>query len=194
MTTRLSSFVVPFLALMTMALAAPASAAAETYDLDLAHSSFYFHIGHAGVSRTHGRFNEARGTITADPANPANTSFDIAINATSVDTGNEKRDNHLRSPDFLDVKQFPAMTFKSTKVEKAEDGLTVTGNLTIHGQTRSITLTMKGGTVTEMPPGVKRIGYTGEFTINRSDYGMDKMLNAVSDDVVIAVSFEGTRK
>ncbi|MEX0776025.1 MAG: YceI family protein [Phycisphaeraceae bacterium] len=188
-------FVVALVALMS-GLVSPVLAAAQKYKLDAAHTSVYFSIKHAGISDVYGRFNEHQGSFTVDKDNPGGSSFEMSIKAASIDTGNAKRDDHLRSPDFLNVNQFPALTFKSTAVKAAQDGLEVTGDLTIHGQTKSVTITLKGGDTAEFPPGSgqMRMAYNGQLTIKRSDFGMTKMMGAVGDEVQIMLGLEGVKQ
>src|SRR5262249_11112345 len=109
-------------------------------------------------------------------------------------TNNKKRDEHLRSPDFLNAKQFPGIAFKSTAVKPIQDGFEVTGDLTLHGVTKSITFPLKGGAKAAFPKGSLRTGYSTELLLKRSAFGMDKMLQAVGDDVYVAISFEGVKK
>src|SRR5258708_35450568 len=124
------------------------------------HTAATFKIAHVGLSWTYGRFNEVTGAFTVDAADPGKTSFTLNIKTESVDTNNKKRDDHLRSPDFFNVKQFPAITFKSTKVALAKDkSYVVTGDLTMHGETKSISLNLKGGKEVEFPKGTKRVGF-----------------------------------
>jgi polyisoprenoid-binding protein YceI len=176
-----------------IALSAP-FAAAEDYTLDAAHTGVSFQVSHIGLSLTHGRFNDVSGTFTIAAANPAASSFALSIKSASIDTGNAKRDEHLRSPDFLNSKQYPAISFKSTSVKGVGEGLSVTGDLTLHGETKPVTFVLKGGKTAEFPKGVKRTGYSTELTIKRSEFGMDKMLDAIGDEIRIAISFEGTQK
>jgi polyisoprenoid-binding protein YceI len=171
-----------------------ALAAADKYVVDAVHTSVSFKVGHVGISYIHGRFNEMSGEFTLDKANPAGSSFTMSIRADTVDTNNKKRDEHLRSPDFFNVKQFPMITFKSTSVKPAGDGYEVTGDFTLHGVTKPITLTLKGGKEVEFPKGVTRTGFSTELTVKRTDFGMDKLVGPAGDEVHIAVSFEGTRK
>jgi len=105
----------------TMFAAAPAPAA-DAYALDTAHAGVTFKISHVGISWTYGRFNELNGDFTIDTADPSKCSFTMNIKSASIDTGNQKRDEHLRSPDFFNVKQYPVITFKSTAVKPAKDG------------------------------------------------------------------------
>jgi polyisoprenoid-binding protein YceI len=188
MTARLLGFV-----LLVATMASPA-ARADDYALDTSHAAVTFKISHIGLSWSYGRFKDLSGEFTIVAGNPAATKFEITAKAGSIDTDNAKRDEHLRSPDFFNAKQFPAISFKSTAVKAVKDGYDVTGDLTLHGVTKSITVTMVGGRTAEFPKGVQRTGYSTEFKIKRSEFAMDKMLEAIGDDVFISVSFEGTKK
>jgi polyisoprenoid-binding protein YceI len=150
-----------------------------------------FKISHLGLSWTHGRFNEVSGQFTIDSADPARSSFELSMRPESVDTGNLKRDEHLRGPDFFNVKHFRVLSFTSKSVRPIQGGFEVTGDFTLHGTTRSITFPLLGGRTAEFPPGVKRTGYSTEFKLKRSDFGMDKMIGAVGDEIDVAISFEG---
>jgi polyisoprenoid-binding protein YceI len=173
-------------------LCTPAQAG-DTYAVDTAHAAVNFRISHLGLSWTHGRFNELSGSFTIDD-DPAKCQFELTIKTESIDTGNAQRDTHLKSPDFFNAKQFPAISFKSTSVKAAGKDLEVTGDFTLHGVTKPITFTMVGGKKAEFPKGTHRTGYSTELTIKRADFGIDKFNGAVGDDVHVAVSFEGTKK
>lgn len=179
-------------AALVLGFSAPA-VQADTYELDGTHASVSFKIAHAGVSWTHGRFNGIKGAFTVDPS-PGKSSFEVTIAADSVDTNQPQRDEHLRSPDFFNVKQFPAITFKSTSVKPVEKGLEVTGDFTLHGVTKPITLVFEGGKTTEFPAGVARTGYTTQLVLKRTDFGVGKPNPGLGDEVYIDISFEGTRK
>jgi polyisoprenoid-binding protein YceI len=153
-----------------------------------------FKVQHIGISWVHGRFNEFSGSFVIDRDDPGKCSFTLTIKAESIDTANSMRDNHLRGPDFFNVKQFPAIEFKSTSVKGIDGGYEVTGDLTLHGETRPITFSLKGGKTAEFPKGVQRIGFTTDLTLKRSDFKMDRLLNAVGDEVPISISFEGIKK
>jgi polyisoprenoid-binding protein YceI len=172
----------------------PGGAVAQEHAIDGAHTSVSFQIPHLGLSWIWGRFNTVSGGFTLDANDPARSSFTMTIDAESVDTGIRQRDDHLRSPDFLNVRQFPMITFKSTRVAAVEGGFEVTGDFTLHGQTRPLTLRLEGGKTAEFPRGVARTGFTTSTTIKRSDFGMGGMLEVVGDEVKITVSFEGTRR
>ena len=168
--------------------------AADEYAIDPMHSGVTFKISHLGLSWVHGRFDELSGHFTIDPQDPASCSFALTINAQSVDTNNRKRDDHLRSPDFFNVKQFPTITFKSTSVQPVKDGYDVTGDLTMHGVTRPVTFKLVGGRNAEFPRGVHRTGFSAEFVVKRSEFGITKFAEAVGDNVYAEISFEGTKK
>lgn len=179
--------------LSVLGAAAPARAA-DDYAVDVMHAGVNFKISHLGLSWVYGRFNDFSGSFTIDPDDAAKSSFGLSIKAESIDTNNQKRDDHLRSPDFFNVKQFPTLTFQSTGVKALKDGYQVTGDLTLHGVTRPVTFALVGGRKAEFPKGVHRTGFSTELTVKRSEFGVDKFIEAVSDEVYIAVSFEGTKK
>lgn len=170
------------------------SARAENFDLDATHSAIVFKIQHAGISWSHGRFNNVTGKFWVDTVNPAGGEFEVTIKTDSIDTNNAQRDNHLRSPDFLNTKQFPEMSFKSTSVAASKDGYKVTGDFTMHGVTKSITLDLAGGKKIQFPKGVHRTGFSTDLVLKRSEFGMNKFLEGIGDDVHISISFEGTHK
>jgi polyisoprenoid-binding protein YceI len=183
-----------FLVALASFLAVPAPARADEYVLDAMHTSVYFKIEHIGISWTYGRFDDVNGTFTIDKDDPSKSSFTLTIKTESIDTNNKKRDDHLRSPDFFNAKQFPTITFTSTAVKPVAGGLDVTGDFTLHGMTKSITVPLKGGKEAEFPKGAHRKGFSTELTLKRTDFGMDKLVGAVGDEVVIGISFEGIRK
>jgi len=166
---------------------------ADDYAIDPAHAGFTFKIQHLGISWTYGRFDGFDGAFRIDP-NPANCAFAINIQADSIDTGNKQRDDHLRSPDWFNSKQFPLITFKSTAVKPVEGGLEVAGELTLHGVTKAVVLNLEGGNAAEFPAGVPRTGYTTNVIIKRSDFGMATMVGPVGDEVYLSISFEGIKK
>lgn len=161
-------------------------AAAEDWTLDASHTSIVFKVSHLGASETYGLFKEAAGSFTTGDS----PTFDITVNADSIDTGNAKRDQHLKSPDFFNVRQFPTIAFKSTASEKTDDGYNVTGDLTLHGVTKSITVGMTQGAVTSMQ-GKNVTGFSTTFEIQRTDFGMDYSVGPIGDTVTLMVSFEG---
>jgi polyisoprenoid-binding protein YceI len=192
MRMSVSSGVVAGLLAGVLGTAAPLRA--DEFTLDAAHAAVTFKISHLGLSWTHGRFNDLSGSFTIDKENPAKSTFALSIKTESIDTGVAKRDDHLRSPDFFNAKQFPAITFKTATVKPVEGGYEVTGDFTMHGVTKPVTLTLKGGRTAEFPKGVMRTGYSTDLTIKRSDFGIDKFKEGVGDEVFISISFEGTKK
>ncbi len=182
-------------AVLALVAAAPPVPAADTYGVDPAHSAVTFKIEHVGISYVQGRFNQVSGELAIDKDDPSKSSYTLTINVESVDTNQKQRDTHLRSDSFFNAKQFPTITFKSTSVKPVKDGLEVTGELTLHGETKPISFRLSGGKETEFPKGLKRIGYWSDnLKIKRSDFGMDQMLNAIGDSVSISVSVEAVKK
>jgi polyisoprenoid-binding protein YceI len=173
----------------------PAAAAPETYEVDAVHSTVLFRIQHAKAGNQYGRFNDMSGTFTLDDANPSAASVKLEVKAGSIDTANAKRDDHLRGPDFFNVAQFPTITFVSTAVAKAgEHAFDVTGDLTLHGVKKSVTVRMEKVGAAKDPWGNFRAGFEGVLTIKRSDFDMKNMLEVVSDEVRLILAFEGIRK
>jgi polyisoprenoid-binding protein YceI len=171
-----------------------AARAAESYSVDPVHSSVSFGISHAGISDIHGRFNDFSGTFAIEKDDPSKSTFSLDIKVESVDTNQKQRDEHLRAPDYFNAKQFPLLSFKSTKVKATDAGYEVTGDLTLHGVTKPVTLSLKGGhKVVEFPKGTPRIGVTSSVTIKRSEFGMTTELGALGDDVHIIVGLEAAK-
>ena len=168
--------------------------AAETFNIDPAHSSFIFRIKHINTSFLYGRIDTSSGSITLDEADPTKSSVSLELKADSVDTVNEKRDQHLKGPDFFNAKQFPTITFKSKAVKKAGADYEITGDFTLLGVTKEITakLTQTGGG--KSPFGDFRVGFEGTFAFKRSDFGMKAMLDGIGDDVQVTVSVEAAHK
>lgn len=168
---------------------------AVDYAIDASHSTAAFAISHMAVSTTRGRFNDLAGTISYDAANVAKNAVKVAIKTTSVDTGNTKRDEHLRKDDFFDVAKHPDMTFTSTVWKKGATNGTyeISGEFSLHGVTKPITITAtKTGSGTD-PWGNERIGFETAFTIKRSDYGMTANSLMVGDEVKITFAAEGIK-
>ena len=167
---------------------------ADTYKVDPVHSSLVFSTKHFGVTDFYGHFNEITGTVTFDAADPSKSSVELTVPVESIDTHNDKRNQHLKSPDFFNAKQFPTLTFKSTKVDGTGDSYKISGDLTIHGVTKPITIDFKKGTDGKGGQGETRGGGETRFTIKRSDYDMKFMTGPVGDDVNIIVSLEGIKQ
>ena len=186
-----------FLAVAALLLGGGLTALAEgsTYAIDKSHSSIVFRVKHLDIGYTYGFFRDFEGSFVVDEANPSASSVEMTVQMGSVDTNDAKRDQHLKSPDFFNANQFPTMTFKSTAVSKDTDGsFKVDGNLTLHGVTKAVSVKMKKTGEADDPWGNHRIGFEGSFVIKRSDFGMDKMPEAVGDWVWITIAVEGIRK
>ncbi len=174
--------------------------ATHDWDFDLTHSSIGFHVRHLMVSKVHGRFHTWTGKLALDEADLTKSHIEVAIDATSVDTKEDKRDAHLRSPDFLDVEKFPTITFKSTAITRDGDDYQMTGDLTIHGVTRQVVLAVEGGQQVKDPWGGTRTGFSAKTAISRKDFGLTWNLAleaggfVVGDKLEIALEIEAVRK
>lgn len=178
---------------LALTFLATSAVQAQQYALDQSHAAVTFQISHMGLSWTAGRFNKMDGEISLDRSAPENSTFSLTIAADSIDTGNEKRDDHLRSPDFFNVKQFPTITFKSTKVAPIENGYEVTGDLTMHGETKPVTFKLKGGAEKEIQ-GTAKTGFTTNLVIKRLEFGIGTDNPALGNEVHTMISFEAARK
>ena len=177
-----------------MSLAAPALAA-DTYKVDPVHSMAIFRSDHANVGHVWGRFNEPTGTFVYDAADPTKSTFEIELTVDKIDTNNEKRDGHLKSPDFFNAKQYPTITFKSTSVSKGDgDALNVTGDLTMHGVTKQITIPVEVLGTGEFPPGTTRTGLEAKFPVKMSEYEIKGLPGAVGDEIHVIVAVEGIKQ
>jgi len=169
------------------------SAFAQELSIDGGHSSILFRVMHKNTAPFYGRFNDVSGTFTI-AEDPAKSSFNVVIKTDSVDTNSKKRDGHLKSPDFFNAREFPTLTFKSTKVEKGEkDTLKVTGDLTCHGVTKSMTIDITQTGSASGPQGESK-GVEAIFTIKRSEFDMTYGLEGIGDDVRIIVALEGVKR
>ncbi|MFM7058843.1 MAG: YceI family protein [Planctomycetota bacterium] len=174
----------------TTAFAAPA----DEYVYDAVHSSVSFKARHLDLSWIHGRFNNVDGRFSIDRQDPAKSAFQLTIQADSVDTANAARDEHLRQPDYFDTKQFPTIEFRSKKVKAIDGGYEVTGDFTMHGVTREITIRLMGGREIESR-GVRRVGFSTELRLKRSDYKFDpSAIGAIGDEAIVIIDCEGMIK
>ena len=184
-----------FAAVAVLALAAPlAMAQSSTWAADPAHSGVEFGIRHMGLSTVHGHFGLADGKIVWDEKDVTKSTVTATVNVASVSTGVEARDNHLKTDAFFDVAKFPTATFTSTGVAKSATGLTVTGNLTLHGVTRPVTLEVEGPvTPIESPMDHKlHSGFSATGTLSRSAFGIGTSFPAamVGDEVKLTIELE----
>ena len=187
---------------LALLLAAPALAGTTTWQIDPDHTSAQFAIKHMMFSTVRGTIGPVTGTVTIDDSDITKSSVTASIDAKGIDTRNQKRDDHLRSPDFFDVAKYPTITFASTAVAKNADGTyNVTGNLTIHGVTKPATLVVSGSpTPMQDPFGNTKLGGSATTRINRKDFGLNwsKALDGggvlVGDDVDITIDVELLKK
>jgi polyisoprenoid-binding protein YceI len=149
------------------------AALSGTYTFDPAHTRIGFVARHAMVTKVRGSFDEFEGSFVADPTDPSRSHAELTIQVASIDTRQAQRDAHLRSNDFLSMDEHPQITFVSTSVEQTgPDGLELTGDLTIKGVTRSVTVPFEFEGAATDPFGNQRVGFEGSVTINRKDYGV----------------------
>jgi polyisoprenoid-binding protein YceI len=188
-------------AVLLMAAALPCAAQVSTWQIDPAHSAAQFSVRHMMISTVRGEFQKLSGTVQIDDKDITKSSVEVIIDATTVDTRVAQRDADLKSPNFLDVANFPTITFKSKSVSKAGDGgLKVTGDLTIHGVTKEVVLDVEGPTpVVKMGNNLRR-GASATTKINRKDFGitwsrtLDGGGMVVSEEVNITLDVEFTQR
>jgi polyisoprenoid-binding protein YceI len=170
---------------------------AKTYQMDPAHSTASFSVKHMMIAKVHGGFEKLSGTLLYDVAQPQKSSIDATIEAGSINTREAQRDSHLKSADFFDVEKFPLITFKSNRIEGLPGELKVTGDLTIHGVTKLVTLDVEGPSPEIKDPyGNLKIGISATTKIKRKDFGLtwNAALEAggvlVGDDVTITLDVQ----
>ena len=182
-----------------LAVLAPALRA-ETYEIDLAHSNVGFRIKHL-VGRVPGRFTKFSGTVSYEPGKPASWKVDAAIDPSSINTDNEKRDGHLRGADFFDVEKCKDMSFKSTKVTDVKgDSAKLHGDLTMHCVTKPVVLDLDLGGITKTAWGTVEAGFSAHGKINRKDWGIvfNKTLDSgglmLGEEVEVTIDIEAALK
>ena len=188
--------------MLTAALTLSSFALASTWDIDTAHASGNFSVKHLIISSVNGTLGDVTGKVEMDDKDVTKSKVEVSIDLKGINTRQPKRDDHLRSPDFFDVDKFPALTFKSTKIEKGEGSkLKVTGDLSMHGVTKSVTLDGELTAEATNPfSGAKARGFSGTTMLNRKDYGLNwnKALEAggllVGEDVKVSVEAELVKK
>jgi polyisoprenoid-binding protein YceI len=174
---------------LSLAIAGPALAAPIEFNFDPGHTQVEFSYSHFGYSNITGRFDTVEGSLVYDAENPSASSAKATIDINSLSVGGAKIDAHLKSADFFNAEQFPKATFTSTQVEAAGEGkLRMSGDLSIHGVTRAVTLDVTINKV-DAPP-VKKAGFDAHVTIKRTDFGIDKYAPNVSDEVRIDITVE----
>jgi len=186
------------LAVLTLVLGLPALVQAETWNIDTAHSNAQFSVRHMMVSTVRGEFTKVTGSLDLNEKDITQSKVEAVIDATTVSTRNEARDKHLKSADFLDVANFPSITFKSTKIEKGSDGrLKMTGDLTLHGVTKSVVMDVDPlSSPIKDQRGNLRSGTSATTRINRKEFGVNFSATldgggmVVSDEVQITIDVE----
>jgi polyisoprenoid-binding protein YceI len=181
-----------FVSLVVSSFVSPALAQIESWKIDPAHSAAQFAVRHLGISTVRGEFRKVGGSASYDPADPSKTSLEATIDATSVDTRVDMRDNDLRSPNFLDVQKYPTITFKSKRAEPAGPGkMKITGDLTIHGVTKEVVLDVDGPSApVKDPRGNFHVGASASTTVNRKDFGVNGAPSMVGDEISITIDAE----
>ena len=180
------------LAAITLAFGVPAVAQSAQWQLDPAHSSAQFAVRHMGISTVRGTFTKLSGTARYEPADSKNGSVEVTIETASVDSRVEMRDNDLRSDHFFDVQKYPTMTFRSTKLEAAgTNKLKITGDLTIRGITKPVTLDVEGPSKPfNDGQGHLHMGVSATGSLNRADFGMTGYQGMVGNEVQLTIDAE----
>ena len=173
-------------------LAVSTCARADTWQIDPMHTLAQFSVRHMGISTVRGAFTKVSGSVQYDPADPSKTVIDVTIDAASVDTHVSMRDNDLRGSNYFDVAKYPTLTFKSRRVEPAGNGkLKVTGDLTIHGVTKEVTLDVDGPSEPMKDPrGNMHMGASATTTISRKEFGVTGGAMMVGDEIPITIDVE----
>lgn len=183
------------LALLASSLA-PAYAAPETYKLEPTHTEVLFSWSHFGFSNPTAKFMNAEGTLVLDEAAPAKSSVEVSFALDGLNTGVAEFNDHLKAPDFFDAAKYPTATFKSTSVEvTGADTAKVTGNLTIKGVTKPLTLDVKLNKIGKNFKQQTLAGFAATGTLKRSDFGIDKFVNfGVSDEITLKITVEAIKQ
>lgn len=180
------------LALSVLLLASLPAFAAEKYSIDAGHSVVTFGWNHFGFSNPTARFEKIDGTLNLDKADITKSSVSVTLPIDGLHTGVEKLDAHLKTDEFLDATKYPTITFNSTKVEKVgAEGLKITGDLTVHGVTKSVTLNGKINKIGDNPMmKVASAGFDADIVLKRSDFGVTKYVPAVSDEIPVHITLD----
>lgn len=169
-------------------------ASATSYKIDPGHSTVQFSIEHFGFSELIGRFNQFEGQFNVDEANPSNNSATLTVKIESIDTNHEKRDVHLRSPDFFDAKQNTEMVFESTSFDGTTENGTLKGNLSMMGKTLPVSFSLEKVGEGDDPWGGHRAGFVAKTVIDRTDYGISYMVPNIPAEVEITIFIEGIKQ
>ncbi len=178
----------------------PLTSFAAEYEIDPAHSSVEFKIKHLAISNVNGAFGAFEGTLSFDPTNVGASKTTAKISVDSISTENSKRDDHLKSPDFFNIAQFPALTFVSKETSGTAESFKVKGDLTMHGVTKPVVLDVTYNGTAKDPHGNERVGFSATTSLNRKDFGLtwSKLTEAgsivVGDEVKIALEIAGVKK
>lgn len=194
---KLFTMIAPALLMGSMAMA-ETKVPEGTYNLDAAHSKVGFEVTHLVVATVEGKFTEFEGKIKIDPKLEKST-LDVSIKTASINTDNKDRDEHLRSPDFFDAKKFEKLTFKSKKITGTPEALKISGDLTIHGVTKPVTLDAKYTGTVKDPWGNDRVAFRASTKINRKDYGLNwskavEVGPVVGDEVTLDLRVEAIKE
>lgn len=185
---------------MSAAVAAPNTGTRTTWKLDPTHTNVEFSAKHLMITTVRGRIADVEGTIYTDEENPAHSSVEAVLKGATLDTGAEQRDQHLRSADFLDVEKFPEIGFRSTRIQGSKEKFKLSGDLTIRGVTREITLDVTFEGRQKDPWGGERVGFSASGKIDRREFGLtwNVMLEAggvtVSNDIKINIDAQAVRQ
>lgn len=179
------------LALMCVVGASLAGAQTTNWKFDPAHSSADFTIRHMGISNVHGHFGNVNGTVALDEKDITKSAVKATVDTTTVNTGVAQRDGHLKSPDFFDVAKFPQMTFVSKQITNSDGKLQMSGDLTMHGVTKSVTLDLDGPSKELVDAkGVAKRGMSATTSIHRADYGLNYGNGMLGDDIKVSLDVE----
>lgn len=175
-------------------LLATQAQAADSYQLDPTHTTVLFRATHFDIGVVYGMFRNVTGKFSLDEKKPAESSVTVEVDADSVYTNEKKRDTHLKSPDFLNVKVNPKITFTSTKVKKAGKGYAVTGDLVLAGVTKSVTVKLTKLGQGKDPWGKERLAFEGTFSVKLSDFKVKGVPKVVGDTITITLATEGIKQ
>lgn len=184
--------VISFSTILLISASASVSFCSETYKIDPVHSSIIFKIDHLGVAPFYGRFNNASGAFIINKKEPGKNFAEVSVIIDNVDTHNEKRDAHLKNEDFFHADKFPTINFRTESFKELEENkFEVTGQLSFHGVTKPIVIEVRRTGALKDPWGNFRMGFETNFSIRRSEFGMDKMMDLVGDQVDLMIAVEG---